>query len=80
MEQIYPNPERQIALFNFERSSEIDNQLLEIYWFKKELEEFLPKIATYSTPEEVSAITLSQLNAIENKVLQLLRDLSVKTL
>ena len=57
----------------------LDDQLLEIYWAKKELEEFLPRIATYATPAEVAAITLSQLSVIENRIVWLLQDIAKKT-
>ena len=56
----------------------LDEQLLEIYWAKKELEEFLPRIATYATPAEVAAITLSQLSVIENRIVWLLQDIAKK--
>lgn len=60
----------------FEKStmneSSFDEQLLEIYWAKKELEEFLPRIATYAHPHEVANIALSQLAMIEKRVIWLL--------
>jgi len=58
--------------------SSAETQLLNIYWCKKELEEFLPQIATYATPKELTAITLSQLAIIEKQILQVLKDLSKK--
>lgn len=66
--------------FNHFESSKnaIDDQLLDVYWAKKELEEFLPKIATYATPKEIVAITLSQLSMMENHIITLLKLLSRK--
>lgn len=49
-----------------------DEQLLEIYWAKKELDEFLPRIATYAHPQEVANIALSQLSMIEKRVIWIL--------
>lgn len=51
-------------------------RLLNIYWEKKNLEEFLPQIATYSSQQELIAITLSQLSIIERQVVLLLKDIS----
>ncbi|WP_309640904.1 hypothetical protein [Flavobacterium sp.] len=50
----------------------LDEQLLEIYWAKKELEEFLPKIATYAHAHEVANIALSQLSMIEKRIIWIL--------
>ncbi len=50
-----------------------DEQLLEIYWAKKELEEFLPRIATYAHAHEVANIALSQLSMIEKRVIWILQ-------
>jgi hypothetical protein len=50
--------------------SPIEERILNIYWFKKELEEFLPQIATYATPKEIAAIALSQLAIMEKLVVQ----------
>lgn len=49
-----------------------DEQLLEIYWAKKELDEFLPRIATYADASEVANIALSQLSMIEKRVIWIL--------
>lgn len=53
-----------------------EEKLLNIYWFKKELDEFLPQIATYATPKELTAITISQLAIMEKLLVQVLQDLS----
>ncbi|MFT3794170.1 hypothetical protein [Flavobacterium sp.] len=45
---------------------------------KKELDEFLPQIATYATPKELTAITLSQLAIIEKQILHLLHNIAKK--
>jgi len=67
------------SLSNFENNkTAFDEQLLDVYWAKKELEEFLPKIATYATPKEVVAITLSQLSMMESRIITLLKLLSRK--
>ncbi|HMI06390.1 MAG TPA: hypothetical protein VK528_02500 [Flavobacterium sp.] len=50
--------------------SPIEERILNIYWLKKELEEFLPQIASYAMPQEIAAIALSQL-AIMEKLLVL---------
>lgn len=52
--------------------STFDEQLLEIYWAKKELEEFLPRIANYAHAHEVANIALSQLSMIEKRVIWIL--------
>jgi hypothetical protein len=54
----------------------IEEKLLDIYWHKKELEEFLPQIASYATPKELTAITLSQLAIMEKQILQVLYNIS----
>ena len=54
----------------------LDDKLLNIYWYKKELDEFLPQIATYATPSEIAAITLSQLSIIEKQLIAILYELS----
>lgn len=56
--------------------SVIEEKLLKVYWFKKELEEFLPQIATYASPKELTAITLSQLAMMENQIVQILHELA----
>lgn len=55
-----------------------DANLLRAYWYKKELESFLPTIATYSTPEEVAAIALAQLQNIEREIIDTLKMLAQK--
>jgi len=56
--------------------SQIEEQLLNIYWCKKELEEFLPQIATYATTKELTAITLSQLAIMEKQIVQILKGIA----
>lgn len=58
--------------------SQTEEQLLNIYWCKKELDEFLPQIATYATPNELTAITLSQLAIMEKQILQMLKGIANK--
>ena len=58
--------------------TQTEEQLLNIYWCKKELEEFLPQIATYATTKELTAITLSQLAIIEKQILQILKGIANK--
>lgn len=60
------------AGINLTSEFSLDAQLLEIYWAKKELEEFLPKIATYAQAGEVANIALSQLTMIEKRIIWLL--------
>jgi len=63
-----------MALNNFSNETvAIDDQILNIYWAKKELEEFLPKIGTYANAREVVAITLAQLSMMEKQIIQLLQ-------
>ena len=63
-----------MALNNFSNETPaIDDQILNIYWAKKELEEFLPKIGTYANAREVVAITLAQLSMMEKQIIQLLQ-------
>ena len=57
-----------------------EEKLLNIYWCKKELEEFLPQIATYATPKELTAITLSQLAIMEKQIVQLLQVMAKENL
>lgn len=47
-----------------------------MYWHKKELEEFLPQIATYASPKELTAITLSQLAIMEKQIVNILQMMS----
>lgn len=56
--------------------SSLDGQLIDIYWAKKELEEFLPKIGTYATAKEVVAITLAQLEMMEKQMVSMLHKMS----
>jgi hypothetical protein len=54
----------------------IHERILNIYWEKKSLEAFLPKIATYSDAKQLAAITLSQLSIIDKQLVWLLQELS----
>lgn len=56
--------------------SGIYDRLQEIYWAKKELDEFLPNIAKYAKPEDIVSITLAQLALIEKQVILTLEELS----
>ena len=56
--------------------SETENQLLSIYWCKKELDEFLPQIATYASTKELTAITLSQLSIMEKQIVKILHNMA----
>lgn len=58
--------------------SDTENQLLNIYWCKKELDDFLPQIATYASPKELTAITLSQLSIIEKQIVKILHNMAKK--
>lgn len=58
--------------------SQTEEQLLNIYWCKKELDEFLPQIASYASPKELTAITLSQLSIMEKQILQILKGIARK--
>ncbi|SCY88126.1 hypothetical protein [Flavobacterium caeni] len=53
-----------------------EERLLDVYWHKKELEEFLPQIATYASPKELTAITLSQLAIMEKQIVNILQMMS----
>ena len=53
-----------------------EERLLNIYWEKKNLEEFLPQIATYSTQQELVAVTISQLSVIDKQLVALLKEIS----
>lgn len=55
-----------------------DANLLRAYWYKKELESFLPTIATYSSAEEVAAIALAQLQNIEREIIDTLKQMAQK--
>ncbi|GEP51376.1 hypothetical protein FNO01nite_20480 [Flavobacterium noncentrifugens] len=69
--------EAKLAAANFDDNiSSLDDQLLNIYWEKKELEEFLPKIGTYATAKEVVAITLAQLAMMEKHIVSILHKMS----
>ena len=57
-------------------SESIHERLIEIYWDKKNIEEFLPKIATYSSQKELVAITLAQLSIIEKQLIRLMREIA----
>jgi len=60
----------------YDDKTSFDDQLLNIYWAKKELEEFLPKIGTYASAKEVVGITLAQLSMMEKQIVALLQKLS----
>lgn len=66
------NPE-DLSRSGMPQLSPVEEQLLQIYWFKKELDSFLPNIATYATPKELTAITLSQLAIMESHLVGLLQ-------
>ncbi len=71
-------PEMPGGAFQFvmPEDASVDEKLLNIYWYKKELEEFLPQIATYATPQEIASITISQLAIIEKQLIAILYDIS----
>jgi len=54
----------------------LHQELLELYWAKKELDCYLPGISKYATPEELCTITLTQLSSMENRILKLLQEIS----
>jgi len=54
----------------------LHERLIKIYWDKKNLEEFLPQIAGYSSPKELLAITLSQLSIIEKELVWLMQEIA----
>jgi hypothetical protein len=56
----------------------LDDKILNIYWYKKELEDFLPQIATYATPQEIANITLSQLSIMERQLIAILNQLTAE--
>jgi hypothetical protein len=64
----FPNPISVVEGF--------EERLLNIYWEKKNLEEFLPQIATYSSPKELVAITIAQLSVIDKQLVALLKEIS----
>lgn len=64
--------------FVMPNEASLDEKLLNLYWYKKELEEFLPQIATYATPHEIAAITISQLAIMEKQLVAILYELSKK--
>ena len=53
-----------------------DQKILNIYWYKKELDEFLPQIATYATPNEIASITLSQMAIMEKQLIAILHEIA----
>lgn len=65
-----------IGDYNPINSGDLHDRLLQIYWDKKNLEEFLPQIAKYSTVNELVAITLSQLAMIENQLIWVMREIT----
>lgn len=62
--------------FPIECPDSIHERLIEIYWDKKNIEEFLPKIATYSSQKELVAITLAQLSIIEKQLIRLMHEIA----
>ena len=62
--------------FVMPNEASLDEKIINVYWYKKELEEFLPQIATYATPQEIAGITISQLAIIEKQLVAILYDLS----
>lgn len=54
----------------------IDDQLLDLYWAKKELEDFLPGLSKHKSSGEICAITLAQLQNMEKTIVQLLQSLA----
>jgi len=73
---ITPDARGDAFRFVMPEDAPLDEKLLNIYWYKKELDEFLPQIATYATAAEVAAITLSQLAIIEKQLIAILQELS----
>jgi hypothetical protein len=70
------NPYRENFRFVMPDDAALDEKILNIYWYKKELEEFLPQIATYATPVEIANITLSQLSIMEKQLVKILSQLA----
>jgi len=66
-------------LFLTAEETTFDGQLLAIYWEKKDLDAFLPQIASYATPKELLNITLSQLSKMEKRIIWLLEAMALKT-
>lgn len=73
---ITPGVGRNVFQFVMPNEASLDDKLLNIYWYKKELEEFLPQIATYASPQEISTIALSQLAILEKQLIAILYDLA----
>lgn len=73
---ITPDPQGGAFQFVMPDDAPLDEKLLNLYWYKKELDEFLPQIATYATPNEIAAITLSQLSIIEKQIIAILQEIS----
>jgi hypothetical protein len=73
---ITPNVQGSAFQFVMPEDAPLDEKLLNIYWYKKELDEFLPQIATYATPNEIASITLSQLSIIEKQLVAILQELA----
>jgi hypothetical protein len=71
-----PAPRGDIFKFVMPHEASLDAKILNIYWYKKELDEFLPQIATYATPQEIAGITVSQLAIIEKQLVSILHELS----
>jgi hypothetical protein len=75
---ITPNMQGDAFQFVMPDDAPLDQKLLNIYWYKKELDEFLPQIATYATPNEIASITLSQLSIIEKQLVSILQEIAKK--
>lgn len=66
-------------LFLTDEETTFEDQLLAMYWEKKDLDAFLPQIALYATPKELLNITLSQLSKMEKRIILLLEAMALKT-
>jgi len=73
---ITPDAHGGVFQFVMPDDASLDEKLLNIYWYKKELDEFLPQIATYATPNEIASITLSQLSIIEKQLIAILTEIA----
>lgn len=59
--------------FDMPQLSTLEHELISLYWHKKDLDEFLPQIAVYASPKELTAITLSQLAILEKEIVGILQ-------
>jgi len=75
---ITPDATGGVFKFVMPEDAPLDEKLLNIYWYKKELDEFLPQIATYATPGEIAAITISQLAIMEKQLVAILQEMARK--